>query len=604
MELNIRQQEIVAKCLDNPQLMMKDLFTMFSVSKRTLYTDISLIKEWLNKNGIELSGSLLKIKYDEDRIWILKNLSQVKSYEVPLNQWARTKLILSILLFDEKRYTVREFCKEIGISRSTFYTDCEMIRKWLSEFKLKLIVSKVQGVEIFGEESKRRESMEFYLRQNFNDYDLLGSLMQRQTAYELDSLRYSIYQKVKSYFDEVELDQVVRFIHHVEEEKGFQFIDSCFIPIVWIFAIGLTRVKNGDVIKKDYPQRKKEDSKERLLDLLSFVKETELREKEMNYLLFYIDLFAVRYMNIDVQNQQLDFKILKFIDEISLRLGVDLVQDQQLFESLKEHLYSMQQRIHLGGFELNPIKEKLIERFSDLFIICDEAVKKVGLIRDFTEDELSYLVLYTAAALERTKSSNKRIYVVCTTGRGSSELLMMNLMNRFPELNILGSISIEQASLLTLEDTDAVISTIYFKNKKVPIFVVSPLLLQEDILKIKQFFEINFYIEESTSGGTRRKEDFFEMMYLMSDCTQVIKNLCEDLKKQVSNDVFMGMVIHLMMRLHQRDELSKVKKINKITEKQKKIKHQLEWIYKKYECKLSDYDIRSIQMYFEVKDDN
>ena len=74
-------------------------------------------------------------------------------------------------------------------------------------------------------------------------------------------------------------------------------------------------------------------------------------------------------------------------------------------------------------------------------------------------------LLYTS----RANQSCKRVYAVCTTGSGSAELLLANLQNKFPDLNVLGTISIQKAIHLTRRQADAVISTTYFHNDAIPV---------------------------------------------------------------------------------------------------------------------------------------
>lgn len=162
-------------------------------------------------------------------------------------------------------------------------------------------------------------------------------------------------------------------------------------------------------------------------------------DKEYHYLFFHLMTLRNRFELIKEDNFDLDYKIMQFIEAVSYRLCVSLITDVKLIEGLKIHLTSTLDRMKLKVVELNPLKEQIMARYPLVFEICREELKNSRIFEQkISEDEISYVVIYIAAAMERANQSCKRVYAVCTTGSGSAELLLANLQNKFPEFDGVG----------------------------------------------------------------------------------------------------------------------------------------------------------------------
>lgn len=605
MQLNSRQREIVQHMLAADALQLESCMRDYKISRRTVYKDIAAIRAWAEEFGVNFkssSRSLLELGNEKDAALVRHYLQVIIPYSTPLNQLSRANLILAHLLFEDEALTLQQLCDHIGISRSTFYRDLEIVKEWLNNFDIHLEITKTKGVELDCRESKFREAMVFFIKRNFDNYDLLGILQTKHPDVYFKNEKILIFDLVKEYFKGINIQQVVDIVCKIEFYQGFQFLDKDNIFLIWIIIISLTRIEHHYAIEEnDHRFEDAECSQEtKMLALgIQTIINQPINDKEYHYLFFHLMTLRNRFELIKEDNFDLDYKIMQFIEAVSYRLCVSLITDVKLIEGLKIHLTSTLDRMKLKVVELNPLKEQIMARYPLVFEICREELKNSRIFEQkISEDEISYVVIYIAAAMERANQSCKRVYAVCTTGSGSAELLLANLQNKFPDLNVLGTISIQKAIHLTRRQADAVISTTYFHNDAIPVIAVSPLLLNNDVKLIRKELMIESHEDENPLHVHLEEPSFsfMDSMYLLTDCATALDELISQLSLKLENNEYTGMLIHLMMQIYQSagDELAEKENLNTYD---LMIYQVLNKLYQKYSKRPSVYDIKSIKTY-------
>lgn len=605
MQLNSRQREIVTRMLHAEVLQLNSCMKDYKVSRRTVYKDIAAIRAWAEDVGVVLKSSthcLLEIEDENDIPILQRTLQVIIPYSTPLNQLSRSNLILAHLLFEDEALTVQQLCDYIGISRSTFYRDLEIVKEWLNNFDIHLEITKTKGVEVDCRESKFREAMVFFIKRNFDNYDLLGILQTKRPDVYFKNEKILIFDLIREYFKGLNIQQVVDIVCKIEFYQGFQFLDKDNIFLIWIILISLSRIARYRAIEENDKRfdeaLSSQETKLIALGIQEIIKQP-ISEKEYHYLFFHLMTLRNRFDLIKQDNFDLDYKIMQLIEGVSYRLCVSLITDVKLIEGLKIHLASTLDRMKHEVVELNPLKEQIIERYPLVFEICKDELKKSRIFdKEISEDEIGYVVIYIAAAMERANQSNKRVYAVCTTGSGSAELLLVNLQNKFPDLNVLGTISIQKAVHLTRMQADAIISTTYFHNDAIPVIAVSPLLLNDDVKQIRR--ELMIEADETESHFNVHPDEeafsFMDSMYLLTDCATALDELINQLSLKLENNEYIGMLIHLMMQIYQSagDEYAKKENLNAYD---LIIFQVLSKLYQKYSKRLSVYDIKSVKTY-------
>ena len=255
----------------------------------------------------------------------------------------------------------------------------------------------------------------------------------------------------------------------------------------------------------------------------------------------------------------------------------------------------------MGIKDANPLLEEIKVKFPELFHLCRQEIQTENLFgTGVGEHEISYVVIYIAAAMERMEKSRKRVFAVCTTGKGSAQLLEISLKKHFPELEVLGTISIQKAAKVRKTEADAIISTARLEETEVPVICVSPLLLPQDVSHIRKVLNLRPAKREEKPGKTGEMEpdSFFQLMYMMSDCAAAVEELSSLWNLQLSNTVYIALLIHLMMQLHQGIGLEKGD-IKSLDSGEQLIFQVTERLYRKYGRHVSRYDLDSIKMYLQ-----
>lgn len=118
----------------------------------------------------------------------------------------------------------------------------------------------------------------------------------------------------------------------------------------------------------------------------------------------------------------------------------------------------------------------------------------------FNDDEIGFLTLYFLRSFEKVSIiKQSRVMVVCNTGRSAAKLLAARLMNNIPDIHIIsmGSAIDIRGNAELLRNVDFIISTIPLRNVSKPYVVVSPLLDEEEIEKVRQGLWISKHTDVS-----------------------------------------------------------------------------------------------------------
>lgn len=103
------------------------------------------------------------------------------------------------------------------------------------------------------------------------------------------------------------------------------------------------------------------------------------------------------------------------------------------------------------------MKRELEESFPDLFRVITAALNrqdKKPELQHLGPDELSYIVVYFQAALEKMKQKI-RIGIVCSSGVGTSHLLAARVKRAFPDWEIVGIVSVKHVGDFKPSEVDA-----------------------------------------------------------------------------------------------------------------------------------------------------
>lgn len=476
------------------------------VSNKTIRNDFSKIEKIVNETDLKFNkkpGVGIAIEGSEEKKLELMNIigSSVKEIE-PYSPEDRLNYILKVLFMNKTSVTMKELSKSLYISRVTLQKDLEKAANWLSKFNLILIKKTNYGIEIKGSEEDLRKAIASLLDSN-RGYEGLKELIYDDYHGKID---YKSICKLKELIN-IDYKILENIVADAEAKLKFKFSDEAFVSLIIHIAIAIKRLKEEKDIKLSdemLNSLKKNEEYEIAMQIALEIEKSfnvKIPESEIGYILLHIlgtkilegknDKLSINFGN--ESENELAVIMAKEIINISQRaLHINFSNDKQLLNGLILHLRPTINRLKYGltlrNTILKEIKENYIEIFGAAWMTNTIFERYLGVT--MPEEEIGYICLHLAAAVERNKNP-LRALVVCASGIGTSQFISARLERSFRQIDIVDIISIIELKHRNLESIDLVISTVPVECIK-PVLMISPLLNQNDIRRIELFLEDSY----------------------------------------------------------------------------------------------------------------
>lgn len=186
--------------------------------------------------------------------------------------------------------------------------------------------------------------------------------------------------------------------------------------------------------------------------------------------------------------------IIQRFDDIA---GVNLSNsDNSLNMKLTIHLVSTYYRVKYQINYRNPLVNQIKSTYTETFELVRLAILPFN---EFTraklsDDEIALITVYFCGALRNLDYKLKRkenVMVVCSSGIGTSELLISQLRSHYPSINFTGPFNIFEYENSSFQDVKLVISTIKITKNldEVPVMTVPVILSDSDLQEIENRFQ-------------------------------------------------------------------------------------------------------------------
>lgn len=170
----------------------------------------------------------------------------------------------------------------------------------------------------------------------------------------------------------------------------------------------------------------------------------------------------------------------------------DFRDDLELKVSLCQHLVPLTVRLKYGMVMSNPIEASIKEDFSMAYAMAVSACSVINetFHTELNEAELAYFALPFQLAFERQKTQvcKKNVLLVCSSGKGSAQLLKYKYQKEFGEyINRIETCEANKIPQMDFKDIDYVFSTVPITARiPVPIIQVGYFLKAEDYKNVKR----------------------------------------------------------------------------------------------------------------------
>ncbi len=500
--MNERRFQIIQSLTNNNgKYSIKSIAEKFKVTERTIRYDLEEINLFFTnkefpiffglKNGI--ITILSKIYNKSETINLIKGIN-LDSCEYTLSPKERKYLILIELFFAENFITINYLANIINVCRNTITNDLDKVKNWLIESDINPTFIPSKGLNIEGKEESIRKAVLKAFREALPLEQYLG-LIQNNLYNHTNTNSYS--SILFNYlFNNITIKEIQNYIDILQKKLNITFSDLVYIELILCLAISIQRIKLG---KSIYIQKeeKLEMSNTNVYREVNLISNTISENFDIDFTIDEITYFSQLILSSNTNTTPVieDYPnpserqafTTNLIAEVGERLNNDLTKDSQLYDGLSAFVlpFNYRQKYHIQIY--NPYLKEIKANYPKTFDAVKSSVSflELNIENPISDDEIGYITLYFAAALESQNEFN--VLIICGTGFSIANLLSTKLRTMF-NINVVGMAPINEASkMLEKYKVDLIVSTSTFINTNIPCVVVNPFLLtQEDILLLRK----------------------------------------------------------------------------------------------------------------------
>lgn len=485
-------RELVAYILEHSGIGTDALASRLGVKERAMRKrilqandDLSGIAHIVYKRSIP--GYMVEVEDAEAfDAWLANDGHLNPSSALPATPIERVAYLLQDLLSRTDWITLEELSSMLFVSRSTLSNDLRQVEETLNRFGLELEKRPRHGIRVVGSEMSRR----ICLASIAVDATLGG-------------------EGASSDSDAAKLDVISRCVDEVLVNDGFKVSSFAHHNLIVHIAIALARIEKGCYVPLDPEQDESILSTREhavavhIAEGIGRIFNVELPESEVAYIAIHLASKRLLDSPGDAQDSEDNLVITdeawtlasEMLETVWRAFRFDFRQDVELRMNLARHLMPLSVRLRyhmsLENALLPDIKERFPLAYSMAIDACGVLAEHFG--TEPSEDEVGYIALSLALALERSKSDPvlRNVLVVCASGMGSARLLSYQIQQRFK--GYIGSIDTCDAAEFDNRDLagiDYVLTTVPLKRHvSIPVVEVSVFLSEDDRRDIKTAFE-------------------------------------------------------------------------------------------------------------------
>lgn len=507
---------------------LRALAQSVDVSERTVRYDLESLETWCHGRDILLVRRRgVGVFIDRESLPRARDvLHEAGSLTgVFLSADERMRSVVSAILTGEEERTLDELASRFDVSRSTILRDMDGVEGWFKNHGLTVARHQKRGIRLCANEMQRRLVMVDFCREEVGLSPLSWSHIATAEA-EVEAAG------LFGLLDRHDFIDAIDALDRQTEVEGEELTDDSFIMVSYYLAIMRVRIARGCFVGADdcrLPARSMQTAGELLERMLrqgdSRLWETlddAARTSEQHVLAAVLDASGRAQLR-DYPVGELAVRVYgALITAMSAHFGFDFTIEHELMAALKNHIDAMLARneIGIGYGELAPLE--VTERFRDAAEICrtviDRYCDQVGL--HISDAELSYIVLYFAAALERFNTAPEmdrslRVVLVCGANIATVAFLERALKRTFPALRIVRSISASQLRECDCADFDVILTTVAIDRVLPrPIIRVSPMLTRLDVRRIGAFLH-------DRNGGFERPDPVSDILEIVEGASEI-----------------------------------------------------------------------------------
>ncbi len=487
-----RQRQIIEILLERKnEMTVADIAQETNVSPRTIHRELSEIEVILNAYGISLmkkAGIGIQIFANPEQLIILEQeLDQMRTTEYTAEE--RKVLIICKLLENDEPIKLFSISHDLQAAIPTISNDLDEVENRILKHGLTLVRRRGYGVEIIGAEKAKRDAIVTLTQDYLDDSLLFGSA---------ESVADPISRQLLTLVEREQFFLIEKALWKIEEKYPTSLTEGAYTYLLIRLTVSITRARHGKLIRPEellLNEREVSIEDQRLYDYFAELVLLDLPRQEEVDIMNLLREWSASNNQDQVINMHEDLKQLEFVTSlirfVGDRLGVEFDQDRSLREGLLQHVAPVLLRLENNELIRNPLLSQIKKDYEDLFNIVKAAIQAIPLPYVIPDEEIGFLVMHFGAALVRIQQLSRKVraLLVCTSGIGSSKLLAVRIEKELPQIELLAHISWFEATRISEEDYDLVISTVDLPLPSDQYFKLSPLLSKDEVEKLRLFIQ-------------------------------------------------------------------------------------------------------------------
>lgn len=496
MYFSIKEKQLLELLLLNKTgISLEVLAREMEVSSRTIYRELSIAEDTLSLYQIALNKKLGTGFYLSGEREELKRLKKdLLNTDLIFDSKDRQSYLICQLLLTKDNVKLIGLAQDFNVSLGTINNDLTKIAEIIEGFQMTLQRGKGKSVSIKSDEESLRLIVSSIITSKLNEYEFLNFFQneyneehfERVKKTRMPFLSFLTYRYFK-----IATQVTFRMKQHFFEDIS----NSGLMQFIVILTLIIMRLSEENQLNDIHFEEKENSILTK--DITDYViedifQETELQfsrlersflKKAVNGVRFFQkqDLFSADY------NMELTYQVKDFIHLVETEVHWEFSKDHTLFSGLLSHMESLLNRTITQVLQVeDSLYATIRERYPEIYKGVVTGLAGVFPNKRFSENDYIYLVIHFASSWE----NDKKIYglkamVICSSGIGTSRILENRLNKNFSELKEVTVVSLSEVNDYELTDFDFIFSTIFLPQFSVRYHLITPMLLSEELVKIK-----------------------------------------------------------------------------------------------------------------------
>lgn len=462
-----------------------ELSKTLDISTKTVYRLVKQLNEdqTIDYTIISEKGKGYRLSFN-DQSKTSSTTRKTNNVLSPLDR--RSKVMEELLLSSPREKNIFDLYEEFYVSENVINFDEKIISEILARYDLQLIRNN-KMIKVLGAESNIRKALKEYIQSTQNiSLDELKTLKEDFNRYDAEFVvrQLSVIEK--------RLDLVIPHPYNVNIFSHLYIFLSRFRKVGNIFSSSHLSEEEMLQMKED-PELY--ETANYVIENIEMFLNTKLPEIESYFLYQYLVSSRMQKETDELEKMSSIVKEVTsaFISKMEVNLHRNF-NEKELYINLSKHIKPFLNRLEHGIVVKNNLHEQIKMEYTNIFLSVEDVAKEISTafkLPHINEDEIGFLTLYFAQAIEENPEQIKAV-VVCTTGIGTSELLKVKIGKKFREIEIIDVLASRnvKASLEKYPETEMIISTVQVPvDAAIPVIIVSAMLTLDDQERLEKLIE-------------------------------------------------------------------------------------------------------------------